>query len=609
MTTDLVLVLILLAAAVMMFAANRPRTDFVALIMMTALPLIGVIDVREALAGLSDPNIVLIATLFVIGDALVRTGVAQKLGDFLVRHAGQSETRLIVLLMLVVATVGSVMSSTGVVAIFIPVVLRIAANARIAPGRLMMPLSVAALLSGMMTLVATTPNLVIQSELVRRGHEGFAFFTFTPFGLVMVGLGILYMLVARRLLGGKAPVETESRPRLAEWVDEYGLAGREHRMQVRPESPLIGRSLGELDVRASRGVNIIAIERGRGIGRELIKPRGSTGIEAGDVIFLDLAEKPADFEQVCRDLALEPLPIPQGYFSDRSQELGMAEMIVPPGSRLAGTTVMESRLRTDYDLTLLGLKHGRTVRTGRLADVTLREGDTLLVVGPWRAVERHRSDFRDLVAFNLPREFDDVIPIPGRAPFAVAILLLVVAMMVTGIVPNVYAALIGCLLMGVFGCMDMTSAYRAIHWPSLILIVGMLPFSIALQKTGGVDLAADALLDLVGRYGAHLSLGAIFIVTALLGLFVSNTATAVLMAPIALEVADDLQASPYPFAMIVALAASAAFMTPVSSPVNTLVVGPGDYAFADFVRVGVPLSLLTMVMSVMLVPLLLPLHP
>jgi di/tricarboxylate transporter len=284
-------------------------------------------------------------------------------------------------------------------------------------------------------------------------------------------------------------------------------------------------------------------------------------------------------------------------------------MIVPPGSRLAGTTVAQSQLRTDFDLILLGLKHGRTVRAGRLADETLREGDTLLVVGPWRAVERHRNDFRDLVAFNLPREFDDVIPVPGRAPIAIAILLLVVAMMVTGIVPNVYAALIGCLLMGLFGCMDMTSAYRAIHWQSLILIVGMLPFSIALQKTGGIDLAADALLDLVGQSGEYLSLAIIFIVTALLGLFVSNTATAVLMAPIALEVADDLHASPYPFAMIVALAASAAFMTPVSSPVNTLVVGPGDYAFADFVRVGVPLSLLTMVVSVLLVPILLPLWP
>lgn len=609
MTTDLALVLILLATAVVMFAVNRPRTDVVGLIMITALPLTGVIGLGEALAGFSDPNILLIAVLFVIGNALVRTGVAQKLGDALARQAGENETRLIVLLMLAVASVGSVMSSTGVVAIFIPVALRIASNAGIAPGRLMMPLSVAALISGMMTLVATTPNLLVQSELVRRGHEGFAFFSFTPFGLALIVVGILYMLAARRLLRGTTPISAAGPPSEAEWIEEYGLAGREHRLRVRPGSRLLGRTLGEIDASASQGVNIIAIERSRGARREFIRPRASTGIEAGDVVFVDLAERRPDFEETCAFLGLDPLPIPDGYFSDRLQELGMAEMIVPPGSRLSGITVAQSQLRTDRDLTLLGIKHGREVRTGSMVDETLREGDTLLVVGPWRAIEQHRSDFRDLIAFNLPREFADVVALPGRAPFAVAILLLVVAMMVTGIVPNVYAALIGCLLLGLFGCMDMTSAYRAIQWPTLILIAGMLPFAIALQKTGGVDLAADALLDLVGHSGPHLALGAIFAVTALLGLFVSNTATAVLMAPIALEVADDLHASPYPFAMMVALAASAAFMTPVSSPVNTLVVGPGDYSFGDFVRVGVPLALLTLAVSVMLVPILLPLHP
>lgn len=609
MTADLALVLILLAAAIVMFALNRPRTDVVGLIMMTALPLTGVISVREALAGFSDPNILLIAALFVIGNALVRTGVAQKLGDILVRQAGESETRLIILLMLAVASVGSVMSSTGVVAIFIPVVLRIASNASIAPGRLMMPLSVAALISGMMTLVATTPNLIVQSELVRRGHEGFDFFSFTPFGVTMIVAGILYMLAARRLLRGTVPTPAAGPPSEADWIEEYGLTGREHRLRVRPGSRLLGRTLGQIDASASQGVNIIAIERNRGIRREFIRPRASTRIEAGDVIFIDLAERKPDFEATCEFLALDPLPIPHGYFSDRLQELGIAEMIVPPGSPLSGITVGQSQLRTDYDLTVLGLKHGRRVRTGSMVDETLREGDTLLVVGPWRAIERHRSDFRDLIAFNLPREFADVVPLPGRAPFAVAILLLVVAMMVTGVVPNVYAALIGCLLMGLFGCMDMTSAWRAIQWPTLMLIVGMLPFAVALQKTGGVDFAAAALLDLVGYSGPHLALGAIFAVTALLGLFVSNTATAVLMAPIALEVADDLHASPYPFAMMVALASSAAFMTPVSSAVNTLVVGPGDYNFSDFVRVGVPLALLTLVISVTLVPVILPVHP
>ena len=606
MTVDLVLVLVLLVAAIVMFALDRPRTDAVALIMIAALPLTGVISIGEALTGLSDPNIVLIATLFVIGEALVRTGVAQSLGDFLARHAGTSEPRLIILLMLVVAGVGSIMSSTAVVAIFIPVALRIASNNGMPPGRLMMPLSMAALLSGMLTLIATTPNLIVNSELIRRGFEGFAFFSFTPFGLILLTLGILYILVARRLLGEGKVVDSGGRSNLAQLIKEYGLEQREQRLCVLAESRAVGRTLGELHLRAKAGINIIAIERQSRFARELIQPRASTMIEAEDVLFIDLPRPLVDLDDICKDLALEQLPLPGGYFSDRTQEIGMAEMIVPPSSWLVGNTVAHSRVRTELDLTVLGVKHGRTVRSGLMADQVLRAGDTLLVVGPWRAIARYRREFRDLIAFNLPREFDDVVAVPGRAVYAVAILLWVIAMMVSGLLPNVHAALIGCLLLGLFGCMDMNSAYRSLYWKSLILIVGMLPFSAALQNTGGVDLAADALLGLVGETSERMSLAAIFIVTAVLGMFVSNTATAVLMAPVALEVASELQSSPYPFAMIVALAASAAFMTPVSSPVNTLVVGPGDYSFSDFVRVGVPFTVIAMIVSVMLVPVLLP---
>jgi di/tricarboxylate transporter len=200
-----------------------------------------------------------------------------------------------------------------------------------------------------------------------------------------------------------------------------------------------------------------------------------------------------------------------------------------------------------------------------------------------------------------------VLPVKGRALHAVACLALTIGLMVSGVIPNVQAALIGCLLMGLFGCVDLNSAYRSIGWKTLVLIVGMLPFSLALKRTGGVDMAAEQLLSLMGEAGCYPLLALVFVVTAVLGMFISNTATAVLMAPIAMALAQDLNVSPYPFAMIVALAASSAFMTPVSSPVNTLVVGPGNYTFTDFLRIGVPFTLLVMVVSVFMVPLLLPL--
>jgi di/tricarboxylate transporter len=608
MTFGLAIVLTLLGATIVMFALNRPRMDAVALIMMTVLPLTGVITMSDALAGFSDPNVVLIAALFVIGEALVRTGVAQRLGDLLIRRAGRSESRLIMLLMVIVAGIGSFMSSTGVVAIFIPVVLRISQNAGIAAGRLMMPLSVAALISGMMTLVATPPNLIGHSELVRQGYEGFQFFSFTPFGLPILLLAVLYMLFARRWLSSAGPVAGDAarRPRLAQWVDEYRLAAREHRLQLEPRSPWAGRRLDQLDLRATAGINIVAIERRKRFSTDVVRPLAQTELQEGDVLFLDVRDPEIGVDELMQKFRLRELPLSGSYFADRSQEIGMAELMIPATSRLIRKTVVEARFRSTFELAVIGLKRGNAAHTGSLLTERLELGDTLLVVGPWRAIQKLQADKRDLVVLHVPAELDDVVAVPSRAPFAIATLALIVVLMVTGVVPNVQAALIGCLLLGLFGCVDMTSGYRSIHWQSLILIVGMLPFSLALQNTGGVDLAAGALLQAIGESGPRVALAAIFALTAVFSLFISNTATAVLMAPIALAVAAELGVSPYPFAMTVALAASAAFMTPVSSPVNMLVVGPGNYTFFDFVRVGVPFAIVVLMTSVLLVPFVYP---
>ena len=607
MNPDLALVLVLLAATIVMFAFGRPRMDAVALTMMTVLPLTGVISMSDALTGLSDPNIVLIAALFVIGEALVRTGVAQRMGDFLTRRAGKSEARLIVLLMVIVAGIGSFMSSTGVVAIFIPIVLRIAAKGGFGAGRLMMPLSVAALISGMMTLVATAPNLVVNGELVRAGHEGFNFFAFSPFGVPILILAILYMLFARRwLAAAEPPADGPPRPRLAEWIDEYRLARREYRLKLAPESPWVGKRLDELDLRATSGINIIAIERGKRLGSSLIRPTAGTELMAGDVLFLDIINAATEISDVCHDFTLSQLPLSGRYFTDHAQDIGMAEFLIPPGSRLIDRTVVEARFRSEYELAVIGLKRGAAAVETSVLGEALKAGDTMLVVGPWKAIRKVQADRHDLIALAMPAELDEVIEEPARAPFALGVLVLVVVLMVSGVIPNVQAALIGCLLLGLFGCIDMNAAYRSIHWQTLLLIVGMLPFSVALQKTGGVDLAASALLSVLDGAGPRTTLAAIFALTAVLGLFISNTATAVLMAPIALAVAAETGASPYPFAMIVALAASAAFMTPVSSPVNTLVVGPGNYAFFDFVKIGVPFTFVAMAASILLVPLFFP---
>lgn len=627
MTTELAIVLGLLVAAVAMFAINKPRMDVVALLMLTLLPFTGVISIGEALRGFSDPNIVLIAALFVIGEGLVRTGVARGLGDLLIAKTGSSSVRLVVLLMVAVCGLGAMMSSTAVTAIFIPVALRMAQSTGTAPGRLMMPLCYAALISGMTTLVATAPNLVVNSELIRSGSPGFSFFQFTPFGVPILIVAIVYMLLVSRWIGGKPAAvagEGSSRVSMAGWIEEYRLQNREHRLKVSAGSSLVGQTLAALGLRSSAGASVIAVERaGRGSGR-LIEPTESTELRADDVLLLDVhaganvgakAGAPGnagagfDLAALRQRFGLESLPIPATYLGDRSQEIGMAEVIVPADSALVGKTVVESRFRSRTSLSVVGLRRGPEAHEGSVVDERLRVGDTLLLVGPWKDIERLGPDESGVAVVRLPAELDEVLPVSGKAIPAVGCLLLVVGLMVSGIVPNVQAALIGCLLMGLFGCIDINSAYKAINWKTLVLIVGMLPFSLALQRTGGVDLAADALMRVTAGADPRVILACLFAITALLGLFISNTATAVLMAPVAIAVAKDLGASPYPFAMIVALAASTAFMTPISSPVNTLVVAPGGYKFGDFVRIGTPLGLMVLAISVIMVPWLMPVFP
>jgi di/tricarboxylate transporter len=611
MNLDLALVLLVLAAAIVMFVINRPRMDAVALLVMAAMPFTGIITMNEALAGFADPSIILIAALFVIGEGLVRTGIARRLGDWLDARAGSSESRLLVLLMAAVGGLGSLMSSTAVVAIFIPVVLRISQNRGMAPSRLMMPLSFAALISGMLTLVATAPNLVVNAELIRQGAQGFSFFSFTPFGLPVLALGIVYMLFARGLLASKAslPAAAASRPGLARWIEQYGLADRERRGRIVAGSSLVGKRLDELSLR-SAGVNLLAIERGTRFAARVIRPTAHTELQADDVLLVDVHMSNIGANEKWRSLMLEPRPLSEigNYFVDRSQEIGTAEVILPAESTLIGLTVREARIRSEYGLTVIGLRHGNQVVKQDLLEERLRIGDILLLIGFWSDIRDLQSHTDDVVVLNMPAELEEVLPAAQRAPHALAVLGLVVALMVSGLVPNVQAALIGCLLMGLFGCIDFNSAYRSISWKTLILIVGMLPFSLALQRTGGVDLAADAVVGLVGGAAPRLVLATLFVITAGLGLFISNTATAVLMAPVALAIAKDLGASPYPFAMIVALAASTAFMTPISSPVNTLVVGPGQYSFGDFVKVGTPFAVVVAIVSVLLVPLFLPFH-
>lgn len=608
MGVDLGIVLALLLASVLLFILNKPRMDVVALLVILALPLSGILTLEETLSGFSDPSVLLIAALFVIGQGLVSTGIAYQLGDWIIQRSGNSETRLLILLMLTVAGLGAVMSSTGVVAIFIPIVLSIANRLGSSPARLLMPMSVAGLTSGMLTLVATAPNMVVHSELVRSGNAGFGFFSITPIGLAVLALGIGYMLLTRRWLERK-PAGNPARPRqtLASLAARYRLTDRERRLRVLPDSPLANQPLNALALRSEYGINVIALERPQRLRTLLLVATGNNMVQAGDILLVDLASPAIALVGVYQQLGLQAEPLSDSYYNRHAHQLGLAEAALPPESALLGKTVQGLGFRSEYQLNVVGLRRQGQALDGLLIDERLKSSDTLLVAGTWKAINRLHGLSRDVLLLSVPAEVDEVAPTKRKAPYALLSLAVMIALMVSGVVPNLLAALIGCLLMGAFRCIDMDSAWRSIHWPSLLLIVGMLPFALALQKTGGIDLAVNGLLQLLGDAGPRALIAALFALTAIIGLFISNTATAVLMAPVAIATAQALGVSPMPFAITVAVAASAAFMTPVSSPVNTLVLAPGGYRFIDFVRIGVPLTLLVMLASTLLIPLLFPL--
>lgn len=609
MNGELIWVLSLLAIAVVLFATGKVRMDAIALMVIVAFVLSGTLTLNEAFSGFSDPNVILIAALFIIGDGLVRTGVATKMGAWLVSVAGNSETKMLIYLMLTVAGLGAFMSSTGVVAIFIPVVLSVSARMNTSPSRLMMPLSFAGLISGMMTLVATPPNLVVNSELLREGLNGFSFFSVTPIGLVVLILGIVYMLAVRFMLktdNGDSARDGRKRSTFRDLIREYHLTGRARRLAIRPGSPMIGQRLDDLKLRERYCANVIGVERWRLFRRVIVNVNGVSEFRARDVLLIDMSASDVDLRQFCGEQMLEPMVLRGEYFADQALDVGMAEVALIPDSEMIGKTVHEIAFRTRFGLNIVGMKRDGKAMDGSVVDEPLQLGDILLVVGNWRQIALLAKRGRDFVVLNMPVEVDDASPAHSQAPHAIFCLVLMVALMLTDEIPNPIAAIIACLLMGKFRCINAESAYKAIHWPSIILIVGMMPFALALQKTGGVDLVVKGLMDVAGGEGPYLMLGCLFMMCAAIGLFISNTATAVLMAPIALAAAKSMGVSPYPFAMVVAMAASAAFMTPVSSPVNTLVLGPGKYSFSDFVKIGVPFTILVMVVCVLLIPVLFP---
>lgn len=599
---------VILGAAVVLFAWGRTPPDVVALLVVAALIVTGVLAPGDALAGFGSPVVILIGAIFVVSAGLVNTGVTQKLGHTIVALGAGSETRLIALIMLIAGGIGSVLNSSAIVAMLIPVVLSVSARTGLNRKRLLMPLCVAVMISGMMTLIASSPNVIIENTLRERGVEPvFGFFSFTPFGVVVLAVGMAFMLlIGRRLLGPThADEDRDGSPAAADLIAAYGLTDRWHRLQVRPDSALIGRSAAAVREEAARrhGVDLLGMERRDHQRSTLVHMDLGSVIAAGDVLFALIDE--ADIPAVTSDLGCSPCdPLPEQQRRKLLQDIGIAEVMLPPESRSIGSSVADLDLPSAFNLSPLAVRHRGRPFSRDLAGRKLDFGDTVLIAGHWPDITRLSDDRRNFLLLNLPAEYQDRLQAPGRSRVAVVILLLMVAAMAAQLLPNVAVALIAALAMVGTGCVSPESIYRVISWRTLVVIAGMLPLATALTKTGATAMMADALVRTLGSLGPVMMLATVFVVTALVCMVISNVAAAVLIGPIAIEAAQALNVSPQAFGMTVAIACSAAFMTPMSSPTNMLVMEPGGYRFADYAKVGVPMVILTAIVTVLLAHLL-----
>ncbi len=600
MTADAWGVMILLAMTVALFIQDRIRMDLIALMVICVLALSGWVTPAEAVAGFGHSLVVMIAALFIVGEGLFQTGVAARAGQILLRMGGTNETHLLWVLLPLVAFMSAFMSSTGTVALFIPVVMTLARRSGIPPGRLMIPLAYASLMGGMLTLIGTPPNLAAAAALKDAGLEPFTFFDFTLPGLAIFLAGTVYLIYfARHLLPAGSAVPAGSGFHLGELTDRYGITDQIHLLKTLPDSPLVGKTVAEAGLRTRFEATLFGIRRqGRLISTRL-PVLSATRIHAGDELLVYVA--PDALGTLCDTMRLDVLRSGGGLLDEFHQDFGVAEVLVRRSAPVIGKTLKEARFRDRYGLSVIGIRRQGQPLAAQFEGTRIAFGDSLLVVGGWRHIldlEQHP----DFVILELPVEVQDAARQSDKALPAGLIVLAMLVVMATGWLPPLTTSLLAALAMILSGCVPPARAWQSLNATSLILIAGMLPLAQAMKNTGALDALVAGLTTLLEGQPPLLMLGAFFLITSLLSQFMSNTATTVLVAPIALASAQALGIHPQPFLMGVALAASTAFATPVASPVNTLVLGPGNYRFIDFVKVGLPLQALSLFVALLVIP-------
>jgi di/tricarboxylate transporter len=608
----------ILLVAIVLFINGKIRSDLVALSALICLVLFGILTPSEALSGFSSSIVIMMVGLFIVGGGIFRTGLANVISRKILNLAGTNQTKLFILIMLITSLIGAFVSNTGTVAMMIPIVVSLAAGANTSPSRFLMPLAFASSMGAMLTLIGTPPNLVIDGALQDAGFEGLKFFSFLPIGLICVTLGIITLAPMSKFFLNKYKDsnDTQKTKSLKDLVNEYQLSENLFRVRAVPGSTLIDRSLRELQLPQRYDISVLEMRRRSRQSNTFLKIINQIAVEPDTIVLKnDVLYLSGTFEQV-RQFAIDTKSnlidacekMEEAPFGGkiRFDEIGLVELVVMFDSNLVGETVKTYNFREKHNVYILGIQR-RKQYIKDLKDEKIHAGDVLLAQGKWGDIAKLSSRVKDWVVVGEPLVEASKVTFDQKAPLAAFIMVAMVALMAFNVVPAVVAVLLASLAMIFTKCFrSVEDAYKTINWEVVILIGAMLPMSIALEKTGTATAISEGLVRGLGQFGPLALMAGIYVATSILTLFISNTATAVLFAPIAVHSAMEMELSPYPFLFAVAVAASMCFATPFSTPPNALVMSAGRYSFMDYVKIGIPLQILYAIIMILVLPLLFP---
>jgi di/tricarboxylate transporter len=622
MSGDMIITLLVLAAAAALFASGKVRSDLVAICALIVLVVSDILTPSEALSGFSNSVVIMMIGLFVVGGGIFQTGLAGIVSGKLLALAGTNETKLLITVMLATSFLGTFVSNTGTVAVMLPIVVSLAMRAGSSPSRLLMPLAFASSLGGTLTLIGTPPNMVIRETLTKGGFQELSFFSFTPIGLVALGLGTLLILFFSKLfLSGRKDDSNASGGagvNINELAKRYMLSQNLYRLKVHERSPIAQKIIRELNIGEQFGIHISEIRRKtshknpffKTINGEMARP--DTRILVQDILYVkgDFPEINAfakEYDLILMDQGAtekEGESASEGY---ASTDFGIAEVIIPTNSKHINQLVKHSGFRENYNVNVLGIQRKGTFVLHGLKDEKIRTGDALLVQGAWKSIASMAREQDDVVVVGQPLESAAAMPLKHKAPLAGGIMLLMVVLMIAEVFPAVVSVMLAAVLMVATGCLrNMEAAYKTVNWESIVLIGGMIPMSTAIEKSGAATLISEGLVGSLGSAGPMAMLAGIYFATSFLTLFISNTACAILFAPIALSASVQLGVNPVPYLFAVSLGATICFAVPFSTPPNALVMSAGRYSFMDYVKVGMPVQILLGVAMVVALPLFFP---